>query len=508
MGSVKTNLGHLEAASGMASVIKTALAMHHEELPGHLHLNDVHPDIGIERLPLAIPTASTPWQRGERPRYAGVSTFGFGGTNAHVILREAPLPSSAQGADGDRSVHLLALSARTEAGLAQLARRYLRVRNDTSVADLCFSANTGRTHFRARAAIVARDMHELRASLERLANVALAPSTTLTPKPTARPASNTGSRGPRIGVFFAPGEPTLNQASELYRTQPCFRQAFDHAACVLRLFLDHELATQVFRSDPVELGASYATAARGAFAYAYHALFTKLGVTPALVAGHGDGEYYAAAACGAMSWDDALILTMQRQQALDGVQADAIPLSLQRFKVALTRVDYQAPSVPFLSTALGRCFAAEEIPRHEHWQRHLQHRVSASDGLEALARENLDLVIVIGPNMHFDLDASAASTGARWLLACGAPTREYDAFLAVLAQIYELGVTLDFADSIATRDALSCRCRRIHFSVPAIGWTSRASKPRRESASCPLQPRARPRACTNRLGLRIRSWLA
>jgi len=162
VGSVKTNIGHLEAAAGIAGVIKVILALEHEAIPPHLHFRRPNPYIPWNEFPASIPTGQVPWSRGERPRAAGVSSFGFSGTNAHVILQEAPLPAST-GAP-ERPCHLLTISAKSRASLDELVRRYLaRLEGDDDppLNDICFTAATGRTHFPFRLAVTADGREQL-----------------------------------------------------------------------------------------------------------------------------------------------------------------------------------------------------------------------------------------------------------------------------------------------------------------------------------------------------------
>ena len=151
VGSVKTNIGHLEAAAGIAGLIKTVLSLEHEHIPRHLHFRSMNPHIDWGGLAVEIPVEGRAWPRGKRVRRAGVSSFGFSGTNAHVIVEEAPLPS--RGARTvERPLHLLGLSARTPEALEELTERYREELKESTadVGDICFTANAGRTHFEER----------------------------------------------------------------------------------------------------------------------------------------------------------------------------------------------------------------------------------------------------------------------------------------------------------------------------------------------------------------------
>ncbi|HEV2147238.1 MAG TPA: polyketide synthase, partial [Longimicrobiaceae bacterium] len=168
VGSVKTNVGHLEAAAGIAGLIKAVLALQHEEIPPHLHLGERNPHVEWDSLPITIPTERTPWPRNGRRRLAGVSSFGLSGTNAHVVLEEAPVPEAAEPADAPRPPFVLPLSAKSEEALAALVGRmeqHLAEHPEQDAADVCFTAATGRSHFAHRLALVGSDAEELRARL-------------------------------------------------------------------------------------------------------------------------------------------------------------------------------------------------------------------------------------------------------------------------------------------------------------------------------------------------------
>ena len=157
LGSVKPNIGHLEAAAGIASLIKVVLSLQHGELPPQLHFNQLHPYISLEGTTFSIPTEPQPWSAGSEQRLAGVSAFGFGGTNAHIVLEEAPVQTPAI-SEIERPMHLLTLSAKSEPALRELASRYqefLVTHPTASLADVCFTANTGRSQFDYRLAVVA-----------------------------------------------------------------------------------------------------------------------------------------------------------------------------------------------------------------------------------------------------------------------------------------------------------------------------------------------------------------
>jgi alkylation response protein AidB-like acyl-CoA dehydrogenase/3-oxoacyl-(acyl-carrier-protein) synthase/acyl carrier protein len=167
IGSVKTNIGHLEAASGMASLIKVILSLQHGKIPPHLNLKQLNSYIRIQNTPFAIPTQLQEWQVGEAPRIAGINTFGFSGTNAHLIVEAAPKPTSY--IKIPRKHHLFTLSAKSSPALEELVQRYqefLANHPETDIADICFTANTGRSHFKHRLAVITRSTQELHQQLQ------------------------------------------------------------------------------------------------------------------------------------------------------------------------------------------------------------------------------------------------------------------------------------------------------------------------------------------------------
>ncbi len=189
LGSVKTNIGHLESAAGVASLIKTVLALHHGIIPPHLHFATPNPHIDWDALPIAVPTTATPWPSADRPRIAGVSAFGFSGTNVHVIVESAPAtadtaPAATRSTPATRDApvapdpgaHVLALSAKEPAALRALAARFAEHlrgrdgRDEASLADVCHAALVGRSHLPVRAAVVARSTDDLCAKLAAFAS--------------------------------------------------------------------------------------------------------------------------------------------------------------------------------------------------------------------------------------------------------------------------------------------------------------------------------------------------
>src|SRR5579884_3602615 len=316
IGSVKTNLGHLEAAAGIAGLMKVVLSLQHGEIPPHLHLEHPNPHIPWNELPLTIPTRLTPWPAGAARRTAGVSAFGLSGTNAHVIVEEAPA-APARPAARERPLHLLALSARSEAALGTLAARYaehLAAQPEAAIADVCYTANAGRAHFAHRLAVTAADPTQLR---ERLAAY-----TAGRQEAGVLSGQFGGSAPPRVAFLFTgQGSQYAGMGQALYATQPTFRAALDRCAALLEGALDRPLLDLLYPADPsagalLQTNLAYAQPAQFAVQYALAALWQAWGVEPTWLVGHSVGEYAAACVAGVFGLADALRLVAARGRLL------------------------------------------------------------------------------------------------------------------------------------------------------------------------------------------------
>ncbi len=306
---VKTNIGHLEGAAGVASLIKAVLCLQHEGIAPHLHLRALNPQVALDDAGLAIAVKPQPWPRGERKRLAAISAFGLGGANAHLILEEAPLSVSRRDRV-DRPGHILTLSARSEGALRELAGRYcelLAARPDVSLGDLCFTTNTGRTHFRHRLAIVARTNAELRDRLGAFAATADCNGSLA--------AAKTGRKQPRLAFVF-PGSGTRFSGAgrELYATQPTFRHAIDCceelADARQAIALGHAFRAAAKNEASTDAGA-WEPVALFAMEYALAELLKSWGFAGAKSVGEGLGERVAACESGERSLEASLKLFVE-----------------------------------------------------------------------------------------------------------------------------------------------------------------------------------------------------
>jgi acyl transferase domain-containing protein len=319
IGSLKTNVGHLEAAAGIAGLIKAVLALQHDTIPAHLHFREMNPHIDWGQLPVEIPVSARPRPRGAKRRVAGVSSFGFSGTNAHVVLEEAPAlevegtahanvtPASMTQTDATPRTHVLALSARTPAALDQVIARYRDAleRSDATLADICHTANVRRTHLPERAAFLASTREAMRDALA------------------APPIARGTAEGTPSVAFVFPGQGAQwpGMGRELYDTEPVFRDALDACADILATRLERPLLDVLFDDDRTALDQTqYTQPAIFAIEWALAQLWKSWGIEPTVVFGHSVGEYAMLAVAGVWTLEDGLTLIAERgrlTQALD-----------------------------------------------------------------------------------------------------------------------------------------------------------------------------------------------
>ena len=317
VGTVKTNLGHLEAAAGVIGVVKAVLALQHEWIPAHLHAPNPTSLIDWSAQRLRLPAADgEAWPRGSAPRVAAVSSFGFSGTNAHIIL-----------AVGDEAVaaverpacpvHLIPLSARTPDALRVLAASYdslLVGPQAASLQDVAYSAATTRAHLRwARHVVVARNATEAQRSLQQVADGIARIS---------QPGTDTK---PRVAFLFTGyGAQFPGMGRELYETSPVFREIIDQCSTTIERELALPLTEILWGERATELLADtlYGQAATIAIELASAALWRSWGVEPSMIAGHSLGEFAAAAFAGVITSDEALRLVIARARLVSGIAVD------------------------------------------------------------------------------------------------------------------------------------------------------------------------------------------
>jgi len=323
VGSAKTNIGHLEAAAGIAGLIKVVLAMQHGRIPRHLHLNEPNPHIPWDELDLRVTTQPVPWPAGESRRIAGVSSFGFSGTNAHVVLEEPPDEPAPEGAAGpvrERAHRLLVLSGRTAGALHQSARAHLawlERHEQARLADVCYTANTGRAHFEHRAALTFDSAAQLHEQLAALAAGGAAEGLH------AGEVGRSRARPKVAFLFTGQGAQYPGMGRRLYDTEPVYREHFDRCAVELarRRGGGPDLREIVFEEEHRDLldQTAYTQPALYALEASLAALWRSWGVEPDIVLGHSVGEYAASYSAGVFELEVGLGLIAERARLMQSL---------------------------------------------------------------------------------------------------------------------------------------------------------------------------------------------
>ncbi len=440
LGGVKTNIGHLDVAAGVAGFIKAAQAVKHGEIPPSLHFRAPNPEIDFAASPFFVNAELRPWTTAGHPRRAGVSSFGIGGTNAHVLLEEPPAPAPA--APG-RPVHVLALSARTPAALeratAELAG-WLDAHPDAPLADVAFTLQAGRRAFRHRRVVLAQGAADALAALRE-------PGTpralTLAGEPGARPVAL---------VFPAGGAPAAGACREPYESEPAFREAVDACAGLLLPRLGTDVRPLLLAEDG---GASADGGAAGQCAlfvaqYAAARLWAAWGVRPEAVMGEGTGEAVAACVAGILPLEDALAFALARARLLEARAAGAAPDAEMRALVQQLRAQaVSAPTIPCLSAATGAPVTAEAARDPRHWLALLAGSARADDALRALVAGTERVVVEAGPPGGTAERLAALGEPERPVLPSlpdtGAPGAAAETLSGALAFLWAAGARVDWA---------------------------------------------------------------
>ncbi|MFO1432612.1 MAG: type I polyketide synthase [Candidatus Competibacteraceae bacterium] len=454
VGSVKTNMGHLESAAGIAGFIKAVLSLHHGEIPPSLHFHQPNPYIDWQNLPASVPVEPTPWPAG--PRLAGVSAFGFSGTNCHLVLEAAP---RAPAVSGEPGWHLLTLSAKTLPALEALVQRYidyLDSRPEAELANICYTAQTGRQHFQQRWAVVAESKAQLRGQLLDRLQAGRLPSQDIAV-----------SSGGIAYLFTGQGSQYAGMGQTLYETCSVFRQTIDHCDELLRHSMGESLLAVLYPTGESALidQTVYTQPALFAIEYALFQLWKSWGIEPKWLIGHSVGEYVAACAAGVFSLEDGLKLVVARGRlmqscaagtmlsvqagesllqpliapyrhevsiaavngprsvvisgkpeavqtiattlAAEGVKTRPLTVShafhsplmepiLEAFRAVAQTISYTAPELALISSVTGG-LATEAVATPGYWVQQLRATVRFADGIATLHEQGAEVFIEIGP---------------------------------------------------------------------------------------------------------------
>ena len=421
IGSVKTNIGNLECASGMAGLIKVVLAMKQGEIPKHLHFRNPNPQIDWDRLAVRVTSKAMDWPHTpERPPRAGISAIAFGGTNAHVVVEGSgdpdaagldtrrwptpgprnPLPASmadlplAEEEFAARQTRFLPLSGKSDAVLRDLAKQYqswldelgLSSENaaDSLLADMAWTAGVGRSHFEHRSGIIFRDAVSLRDGLRKL-------ETETRPEP----------RSATKVAFAYTGEAGhwIEMGEALYASEPVVRAALDRCDSVLREVRGASLLDVMFRQPPEALNdAAWTHPAIYALECALTALWASVGIQPNVVVGHGPGELAAAQAAGVFGLEDGLRLAAARGTRIGELPEGGTQTTAHDdLQATLKGVAIAPPSLTLVSGVTGRGVETGEVLDAAYW-RHQASEPGASDRyMETLADLGVETLVEIGP---------------------------------------------------------------------------------------------------------------
>ena len=524
VGTAKGNVGHLDVAAGVTGVIKTALSMQHGTLPGLAHFETPNKNIDLAHSPFVFHAANTAWTS-PQPLRAGVSAFGVGGVNAHVVLEQAPRQ---HGSDSKRTQQVLCVSGRTEAAALQAATNltdYFNTHPDTVLADAAFTLAQGRKAHEFRVAIAAKDTEDARLQLASITRVHNA-----TPRKVAFQFSGQGTQFVEMG-------------KHLYDFEPIYRSTVDVSAELLRPMLSLDLRDLIF-ADPDDAAAAtklerteFAQPAIYVTELALTDLWRSWGVTPMAMVGHSLGEYVAATLAGVFSRSDALRLVALRgkmMQALENGAMISVPLDeaavaqyvtadvcvaalnsprasvlsgpvsaiaalesqleqagiatrrlrtshafhsvmmepmLAGFEAAVAKLALHTPTLPFVSGVTGQWITAEEATSAKYWARQCRQPVRFRAALETLLAKDVNLLLEIGPGKTLSSLALQQVSTDRRIPAISSFTQT-ETIQQAVAALWAAGVSPDWTAFYANEDRLRVSLptypfeRKLHWVEP------------------------------------------
>ncbi|MCW2248522.1 acyl transferase domain-containing protein [Azospirillum fermentarium] len=506
LGAVKSNIGHVDKAAGLAGLIKTVLALRHEMIPPTLHFQAPNPKLNLPETPFYVVNTLQPWPRRKgTPRRAGISSFGVGGTNAHAILEEAPLTEPGS---PSRPVQIVTLSARTDSALQAVTddlASYLEQTPGADLADVCHTLQRGRRPFAHRRTVVCTGVAD---AVQKLRS----------PQP-----AHYCERGDQGVAFLFPGQGSQypGMARDLYRSEPVFRDEIDTCARHLQADLGLDIRTLLFPADGAAEAAGRTLAQTAvtqpvlfAVEYALARLLMSWGLTPSAMIGHSLGEYVAACLAGVFSLADALSLIAARGRLMQSMAPGAmlaVPLAedalrprlgngvelaavnapglcvvagpeaavaafqvlldaegvactrlhtshafhsammepaVEPFLALLRRVRFSAPRIPYLSNLTGTWITEAEATRPEYWANHLRQPVRFADGLARLLERMPVPLVEVGPGRTLSTFAARAGGAAACFPTLPQPKESRGALetlLHAVAELWKRGVAPDWS---------------------------------------------------------------
>ncbi len=545
IGSVKTNIGHLDTAAGVAGLIKAVLVLQHHQVPPSLNFEQPNPKLRLEESPFRVVTRLTEWEDSPEPRRAGVSSLGIGGTNAHVVLEEAP--AVAAGAPG-RPWQLLLLSARSEPALARAVAglgRHFRRHPEVGIADAAYTLQVGRRKFDRRAVALCRDAADASAVLDGA--------------DADRLLFGGGEAGSVAFLFSGQGSQHPGMGADLYRAEPTFRDEVDRACEILRPVLGLDLRTLLFPAPAEAAEAAVRLAGteltQPALFVIEHALarqWMAWGIRPAAMIGHSIGEYVAATVAGVFSLADALAVVAERGRLMAAMEpgamltislpaAEVSPLlepevsvaavngpartvvagpeamiarletvltargaghrrlrtshafhsammepALAPFAERLARVTLAPPSLPFVSNVTGTWITAAEATDPAYWTGHLRATVRFAGGLAELLREPDRVLLEVGPgNALTTLAREAGATAFASLPHPNDRRSDLPFLLSTLGRLWTAGIEVDWQATHAGERRLRVPLPTYPFERQSYWLGGRGPRVRGEQAAIP-----------------------
>lgn len=458
LGTGKTHIGHLDVASGATGLIKTVLQLQHEFIPSLLHFKSPNPQIDFLNSPFFPVSTPMEWKRGEAPRRAGVTALGIGGTNAHVVVEEAP---QVVPADASRNTQLLLFSAKTATALDAMSKRladYLESHPESSLADVAFTLQRGRQRFRNRRAVCAGSTTEAVARLR-------------TGDRKCAFTAQASAQSPSV-VFLFPGQGSqcVNMGRELYESEPVFRDSVDRCADALKRHLGSDIRSVLYPDTATKTLAEtqihetrVTQPAIFTVEYALACLWMAWGIRPSLLIGHSVGEYVAAVLAGVFSLEDALGLLANRAKLmqelppgsmlsvrrsateLEGLMPDGVSIAainspllttlsgptpiledmqktleasgtvcrmlstshafhssmmdpiINDFKELADKIQQQKPSIPWISTLTGEWMNERGAPDGSYWAGQLRRTVRFGTAVETVIKGGANIFLEVGP---------------------------------------------------------------------------------------------------------------